>query len=102
MAESKKTLNLTQNFDFETYYKLIRKAPIGLRLYLAQQLLDNAASRIGRCPKDQGHRYRTSAQMHEHSLSKGPRRRIRGAAPCHVASRIAGDCTTMTLEGDEP
>ena len=52
MADAKTTLNLTQNFDFETYYKLIGKAPIGLRLYLAQQLLDNAASRIGRSQKE--------------------------------------------------
>jgi len=47
-----KTVSLTQNFDFENYYKLIGKAPIGLRLYLAQQLLDNAASRISRSQKE--------------------------------------------------
>ena len=50
MAE--KTSNYATQFDFGAYYGLIKNAPAGLRLFLAQQLLDNASQMMGRAQKE--------------------------------------------------
>ena len=46
------TTSYNNDFDFTKYYEQIKDAPVGLRLFLAQQLLENSADMMGRAQKD--------------------------------------------------
>ena len=46
------TASYNNDFDFTKYYEQIKDAPVGLRLFLAQQLLENSADMMGRAQKD--------------------------------------------------
>ena len=46
------TTSYSNDFDFTKYYEQIKDAPVGLRLFLAQQLLENSADMMGRAQKD--------------------------------------------------
>ena len=53
MATTNTTATSYNNdFDFTKYNEQIKDAPAGLRLFLAQQLLENAADMMGRAQKD--------------------------------------------------
>jgi hypothetical protein len=52
MANTANQVSYTNDFDFTKYYEQIKDTPAGLRLFLAQQLLENAADMMGRAQKD--------------------------------------------------
>jgi hypothetical protein len=52
MATTQQATTYNNDFDFTKYYEQIKDAPAGLRLFLAQQLLENAADMMGRSQKD--------------------------------------------------
>lgn len=52
MATQTTTTKYSNNFDFEGFFGLIKDAPAGTRLYLAQVLLENASEMMNRKQKD--------------------------------------------------
>lgn len=52
MATTTQATNYNNNFDITKFFEVIKDAPAGTRLYLAQVLLDNASQMMNRQQRD--------------------------------------------------